>query len=176
MIHLSWRSQVTRTAVDSNGSVLQDAVIEGKTDFVRLLLEHGCKLSTPIFSLQSMPLQRRRESYHEQGGEVADWNRSKQRFHGNRGSALRVDWQRAAASCENANNGGSYEQRRLRGIQQDSRKSLTRVGGLSKIIIFVDFCFVQVSSTAVNNGYGSLMRNAVLDHKTFFVQLLLQHG
>ena len=72
MIHLSWRSQVTRTAVDSNGSVLQDAVIEGKTDFVRLLLEHGCKLSTPIFSLQSMPLQRRRESYHEQGGEVAD--------------------------------------------------------------------------------------------------------
>merc|ERR1719320_287299 len=33
--------KVTRTAVDGNGSVLQDAVIEGKTDFVRLLLEHG---------------------------------------------------------------------------------------------------------------------------------------
>ena len=72
MIHLSWRSQVTRTAVDGNGSVLQDAVIEGETDFVRLLLEHGCNLSTPIFSLQSIPLQGRRESYHEQGGEVAD--------------------------------------------------------------------------------------------------------
>merc|ERR1719342_358708 len=32
---------VSTTAVNRYGSVLQDAVLEGKTDFVRLLLEHG---------------------------------------------------------------------------------------------------------------------------------------
>ena len=33
--------QVSTTAVNQYGSVLQDAVIEGKSDFVRLLLEYG---------------------------------------------------------------------------------------------------------------------------------------
>ena len=33
--------QVSTTAVNRYGSVLQDAVLEGKTDFVRLLLEYG---------------------------------------------------------------------------------------------------------------------------------------
>merc|ERR1719397_338831 len=32
---------VSSTSVNQYGSVLQDAVIEGKTDFIRLLLEHG---------------------------------------------------------------------------------------------------------------------------------------
>ena len=36
--------QVSTTAVNQYGSVLQDAVIEGKSDFVRLLLEYGCIL------------------------------------------------------------------------------------------------------------------------------------
>ena len=34
-------SQVANTGINSWGSVLQDAVFEGKTDFVRLLLVHG---------------------------------------------------------------------------------------------------------------------------------------
>ena len=34
-------TQVSSTAVNSYGSVLRDAVLEGKTDFIRLLLEHG---------------------------------------------------------------------------------------------------------------------------------------
>ena len=33
--------QVTATPVNRYGSVLQDAVVEGKTEFVRLLLKHG---------------------------------------------------------------------------------------------------------------------------------------
>ena len=33
--------QVSNTAVNTYGSVLQDAVLEGKTDFIHLLLEHG---------------------------------------------------------------------------------------------------------------------------------------
>ena len=34
-------AQVTCTAVNSYGSVLQDAVLERKTDFIRILLDHG---------------------------------------------------------------------------------------------------------------------------------------
>ena len=33
--------QVTTTPVNRYGSVMQDAVVEGKTEFVNLLLEHG---------------------------------------------------------------------------------------------------------------------------------------
>ena len=33
--------QVANTAVNSYGSVLQDAVYEGQTDFVRILLDFG---------------------------------------------------------------------------------------------------------------------------------------
>ena len=40
--------QVSNTAVNRYGSVLQDAVIEGKTDFVRLLLEHGYDIENPF--------------------------------------------------------------------------------------------------------------------------------
>ena len=40
---------MSTTAVNRYGSVLQDAVLEGKTDFVRLLLEHGCGLEHPVF-------------------------------------------------------------------------------------------------------------------------------
>ena len=39
---------MSRTAVGSSGSVLQQAVYEGKTDCVRLLLEHGCSLTNPF--------------------------------------------------------------------------------------------------------------------------------
>ena len=34
-------SKVGRTAVNDYGSVLRDAVLERKTDFIRILLEHG---------------------------------------------------------------------------------------------------------------------------------------
>ena len=34
-------TQVSSTAVNRYGSVLRDALLEGKTDFIRLLLEHG---------------------------------------------------------------------------------------------------------------------------------------
>ena len=40
---------MSTTAVNRYGSVLQDAVLEGKTDFVRLLLEHGWGLENPVF-------------------------------------------------------------------------------------------------------------------------------
>ena len=40
---------MSTAAVNSYGSVLQDAVFEGKTDFVCLLLEHGCNLKNPFF-------------------------------------------------------------------------------------------------------------------------------
>ena len=46
---ISWILQVSTTAVNRYGSLLQDAVFEGKTDFVRLLLEHGCGLENPVF-------------------------------------------------------------------------------------------------------------------------------
>ena len=36
-----WLVQVGRTSVNEYGSVLQDATIENKTDFIRILLEHG---------------------------------------------------------------------------------------------------------------------------------------
>ena len=36
-----WSLQVGRTSVNEYGSVLQDATIENKTDFIRILLEHG---------------------------------------------------------------------------------------------------------------------------------------
>ena len=39
---------MSRTAVGRSGSVLQQAVYEGKTDCVRLLLEHGCSLTNPF--------------------------------------------------------------------------------------------------------------------------------
>ena len=39
---------MSNTAVNRYGSVLQDAVIEGKTDFVRLLLEHRYDLENPF--------------------------------------------------------------------------------------------------------------------------------
>ena len=38
---LSCFFQVANTGINSWGNVLQDAVFEGKTDFVRLLLAHG---------------------------------------------------------------------------------------------------------------------------------------
>ena len=41
---------MSTTAVNRYGSVLQDAVLEGKTDFVRLLLEHGYNLENVFFS------------------------------------------------------------------------------------------------------------------------------
>ena len=41
--------QVSTTAVNGYGSVFQDAVFEGKTDFVRLLLEYGWGLGCPFF-------------------------------------------------------------------------------------------------------------------------------
>ena len=44
--------QVSTTAVNRYGSVLQDAVIEGKTDFVRLLLEYGCGFKNSFFSIE----------------------------------------------------------------------------------------------------------------------------
>ena len=41
---------MSTTAVNRYGSVLQDAVLEGKIDFVRLLLEHGYNLENVFFS------------------------------------------------------------------------------------------------------------------------------
>ena len=37
-------SQISSTSVNENGSVIQDAVRGDKTDFVRVLLEHGWDL------------------------------------------------------------------------------------------------------------------------------------
>ena len=37
-------TQVSSTAVNNAGSILRDAVLEGKTDFIRLLLQHGWAL------------------------------------------------------------------------------------------------------------------------------------
>ena len=34
-------TQVSSTAVNHYGSVLRDAVLEGNTDFIRILLDHG---------------------------------------------------------------------------------------------------------------------------------------
>ena len=45
-------SQVSSTAVNKYGSVLQDAIVEGKTDFVRLLLEYGCGFENSFFSIK----------------------------------------------------------------------------------------------------------------------------
>ena len=41
LILLNCFSQISSTSVNENGSLIQDAVRGGKTDFVRLLLEHG---------------------------------------------------------------------------------------------------------------------------------------
>ena len=41
---------MSTTAVNRYGSVLQDAVLKGKTDFVRLLLDYGYNLENPFSS------------------------------------------------------------------------------------------------------------------------------
>jgi len=56
---------VSRTAVGRSGSVLQQAVYEGKTDCVRLLLEHGCsQYKSLCFKISQLSLQGRFNSWY----------------------------------------------------------------------------------------------------------------
>merc|ERR550517_1555593 len=48
---------VTCTAVNSYGSVLQDAVLERKTDFIRILLDHGVDPTIGIEEEEKTPVQ-----------------------------------------------------------------------------------------------------------------------
>merc|ERR1712181_931 len=48
---------VSSTAVNKYGSVLQDSVIEGKTDFVRLLLEYGVDAKVATDEKKETPLE-----------------------------------------------------------------------------------------------------------------------
>jgi len=48
---------VSSTAVNDYGSVLRDAVLEGKTDFIRLLLEHGVDPTVGTDNVKDTPVQ-----------------------------------------------------------------------------------------------------------------------
>jgi len=48
---------VSSTAVNKYGSVLQDAIVEGKTDFVRLLLEYGVDAKVATDEKEETPLK-----------------------------------------------------------------------------------------------------------------------
>merc|ERR1712037_406896 len=48
---------VSSTSVNENGSVIQDAVRGGKTDFVRLLLEHGVDPTVGTDTVKETPIE-----------------------------------------------------------------------------------------------------------------------
>merc|ERR1719239_525064 len=140
---------VSTTAVNQYGSVLQDAVIEDKIDFVRLLLEYGVnpkvatdqQKDTPI----KMALDRDRTEIavllcEATGEEVPD--------------KLKLDQLSKA-------------------MYHDDKEEAKRE--FSKIL--VSMSPDVVSSTDVD-GYGSVLRDAVLEAstKTDFIRLLLEHG
>jgi len=48
---------ISSTSVNENGSVIQDAVRGGKTDFVRLLLEHGVDPTVGTDTVKETPIE-----------------------------------------------------------------------------------------------------------------------
>merc|ERR1719295_2509137 len=138
---------VSTTAVNRYGSVLQDAVLEGKTDFVRLLLEHGVDAKATTNEKEDTPIEIALERddteiavllYKAIGEEVPD--------------KVKLEQLSKAMYKEDKEEGNKEFSKILASLSPD-----------------------VVSSTDVNN-YGSVLRDAVLEHKADFIRLLLEHG
>jgi len=138
---------VSTTAVNRYGSVLQDAVIEGKTDFVRLLLECGVDAKVATDEKEETPLKIALERDNTEivfllceaiGEEVPD--------------KVKLDQLSKAMYKED---------------KEEAKNEFSK--------ILVSLSPDVVSSTAVNS-YGSVLRDAVLEGKTDFIRLLLEYG
>jgi len=138
---------VSTTAVNQYGSVLQDAVLEGKTDFVRILLEYGIDPKLATEEKEKSPLKIALERDNTEivvllceatGEEVPD--------------KVKLE-QLSKAMYKEEKEGAKNE--------------------FSKILASLSPDLV--SSTAVNR-YGSVLRDALLEGKTDFIRLLLEHG
>merc|ERR1719239_2132298 len=138
---------VSTTAVNQYGSVLQDAVLNGSTDFVRLLLEYGVDAKLATDEEEKTPLEIALERDNTEivvllceaiGEEVPE--------------KVKLDQLSKAM----------YKQ-----DEEEAKNEFSKIlASLSPDV---------VSSTAVNR-YGSVLRDAVLESKTDFIRLLLEHG
>merc|ERR1719209_1183552 len=137
---------VSTTAVNRYGSVLQDAVLEGKTDFVRLLLEYGVDAKVATDEKEDTPIKIALERDRTEiavllceaiGEKVPD--------------KVKLDQLSKAMYKED---------------KEEAKKEFTKI--LSSLSPDV------VSSTAVTY-YGSVLRDAVFEGKTDFIRLLLEH-
>ena len=174
--------QVSTTAVNRYGSVLQDAVLEGKTEFVRLLLDYGCDLENTFFQKKltillcrvnakattdekvDTPIEIALERDHTEiavllceamGEEVPD--------------KVKLEQLSKAMYKEDKEEAKKEFSKILASLSPDV------VSFLKPCIYFWLIVLTQVSSTAVND-YGSVLRDAVLEGKTDFIRLLLEHG
>merc|ERR1719295_1778904 len=138
---------VSTTAVNRYGSVLQDAVLEGKIDFVRLLLEYGVDAKVATDEKKDTPIKIALERDRTEiafllseaiGEEVPD--------------KMKLEQLSKAMYKEN---------------KVEAKKEFSK--------ILASLSPDMVSSTAVNR-YGSVLRDAVLEGKTDFIGLLLKHG
>merc|ERR1719385_301554 len=138
---------VSTTAVNRYGSLLQDAVFEGKTDFVRLLLDYGVDAKVATDEKDDTPIEIALERDRTEiavllceaiGEEVPD----------------KVKLQQLSKAM--------YKE-----DKEEEKKEFSEI--LASLPPDV------VSSTAVND-YGSVLRDAVLEGKTDFIRLLLEHG
>merc|ERR1719385_451853 len=138
---------VSTTAVNRYGSVLQDAVLEGKTDFVRLLLDYGVDAKVATKEKEDTPIKIALERNRTEiasllceaiGEEVPD----------------KVKLQQLSKAM----------------YKEDKEEAQKEFSELLRSLTSE-----LVSTTAVNR-YGSVLQDAVLEGKTEFVRLLLDYG
>jgi len=147
---------VSRTAVGRSGSVLQQAVYEGKTDCVRLLLEHGVdstvgtdeKEETP-FDIAWRILFYSTEDTERNYTEIAELL--------SEGSEELSDKMKLRRLLK-----AMYTDDKFEGMEEFSE-------------ILSSLSPELVSSIALNRS-GSVLRNAVVDDKIDFIRLLLEKG
>merc|ERR1719391_1998717 len=147
---------VSTTAVNSSGSVLQDAVSEGKTDFVRLLLEHGVDAAVATDEKGETPL------------EIV-WNTL---FWTDEDSGMERNFTEIAGLLCKAT-GEFSDDMKLRRLLEAMYEEDKYDGMEHFIAILSSLSPELVSNTAVNR-YGSVLRNAVVRGKTDFIRLLLE--
>merc|ERR1719209_1050415 len=138
---------VNTTSVNRYGSVLQDAVLEGKTDFVRLLLEYGIDAKATTDEKEDMPIEIALERDHTEIAVLL-----------------------SEATGEEVPDKAKLEQLSKAMYKEDKEEAKKE---FSKIL--ASLSPDVVSSTAVDD-YGSVLRDAVLERKIDFIRLLLEHG
>merc|ERR550534_1436047 len=136
---------VTRTAVNGYRTVLTEAVLGGKTDFVRLLLDHGVDPRFAINWVSPLDIVKEQQNwrncheiavliYEAAGEELPD--------------QFKVELLSRAM------------------YKEDKEEFAKLLSSLSP----------QVVATTAATGFGSVLRDAVLEDKIDFIRLLLEHG